>query len=203
MYMVLEKQDFISALGESVEEPNILLDELWSLYQSALHHAGLREISAYPLADLMVKPVITVRPDAPLLDAANLMLKYRISGLPVVEQGKLVGIITEGDLLVGVGIPVKAPKKQWYKQIFDAWCHVPRPSISFSHNVRDIMTCSVITAAQEDTLGHGLALMRKHQVSRVIIVDNQFHVQGIITRSDILRFTSAGQSTKQQLPLES
>lgn len=197
--MMLEKQDFISALGDSAEEPNILPDELWSLYQSALHHARLRGVLTYPLEDLMVNPVITVRPDAPLSDAANLMLEYRISGLPVVEQEKLVGIITEGDLLVEVGIPVKPPKKQWHQQIFDAWCHVPRPFISSSHKVRDIMTCAVITAAPEDTLGCGLALMRKHQVSRVVVVDNQSHVQGIMTRSDILRFTSAGQNTRQQL----
>jgi acetoin utilization protein AcuB len=48
---------------------------------------------------VMKTPVITVSPDYPLEDAAQLMLQHRIGGLPVVEDGKVVGIITESDIL--------------------------------------------------------------------------------------------------------
>src|SRR5512138_2354348 len=51
-------------------------------------------------ADVMTRQVITVAPDASVLQAARLMLQNRISGLPVVdERGQLVGVVTEGDFL--------------------------------------------------------------------------------------------------------
>jgi CBS domain-containing protein len=50
--------------------------------------------------DVMVTPVITVKPNSPVREAAKIFLERRISAVPVVdEQGKLVGIISEGDLL--------------------------------------------------------------------------------------------------------
>ena len=52
------------------------------------------------VADIMSRPVITIRPGALIAEAAQLMLKHRISGLPVLDAaGELVGIVTEGDLL--------------------------------------------------------------------------------------------------------
>jgi CBS domain-containing protein len=52
------------------------------------------------VSDIMTRRVISVSPTATILDAARLMLKNRISGLPVVSQtGKLVGIVSEGDFL--------------------------------------------------------------------------------------------------------
>lgn len=197
--MVLEQQDFIAALGDSTDEPNVLPDELWALYQSALRHAELREISTHRLAEIMAKPVVTIHSDASLAEASNLILQHRISGLPVIENGELVGILTEGDLLAGVGVPAKPPRSLWYKRIFNAWNQPPRILVSPSHKVRDIMTRTVITAIPEDSLGKGLDLMRKHQVNRLVIVDDQCCVQGIVSRSDILRFTSADPSTIQPL----
>ncbi len=50
-------------------------------------------------ADIMRTDVVAVEPDAPLTEAAQLMLQHKISGLPVVENGQLVGILTESDIL--------------------------------------------------------------------------------------------------------
>jgi acetoin utilization protein AcuB len=52
-----------------------------------------------PVADIMTKPVITIGPDDTVEEAARLLLKHRIGGLPVVRDGELVGIITETDIL--------------------------------------------------------------------------------------------------------
>src|SRR6516164_9569548 len=50
--------------------------------------------------DLMTQPVVSVPPDASILEAAQLMLQHKISGLPVVDaSGNMVGIVTEGDFL--------------------------------------------------------------------------------------------------------
>ncbi len=50
------------------------------------------------IAEMMTRDPITVAPDATIRDAAKLMLEHKIGGLPVVENGKLVGIITESDI---------------------------------------------------------------------------------------------------------
>lgn len=50
------------------------------------------------IAEMMTRDPITVTPDATIRDAAKLMLEHKIGGLPVVENGKLVGIITESDI---------------------------------------------------------------------------------------------------------
>jgi acetoin utilization protein AcuB len=51
------------------------------------------------VAEVMTKPVLTISPDDSVEDAARLLLKHRIGGLPVVRQGELVGILTETDIL--------------------------------------------------------------------------------------------------------
>jgi CBS domain-containing protein len=52
-----------------------------------------------PLREIMRRPVITVTPDTPLREAAHLMLAWRISGLPVMDRSKIVGVLTVSDLL--------------------------------------------------------------------------------------------------------
>jgi CBS domain-containing protein len=51
-----------------------------------------------PLADIMTRAVVTVGPDTPLSVAARLLLDHRIGGMPVVENGRIIGIISESDL---------------------------------------------------------------------------------------------------------
>lgn len=57
-------------------------------------------LSGLSLSDLMIKDPITVDPDSDIEVAAQLIYKYKIGGIPVVKRGKLVGIITESDLLM-------------------------------------------------------------------------------------------------------
>lgn len=52
-----------------------------------------------PVEDVMTRDVVTVAPDAPIVEAARLMRRERIGSLPVIEGGKVVGIITRSDLL--------------------------------------------------------------------------------------------------------
>ena len=63
---------------------------------------------------IMTKPVITVTPEATIVDAANAMLRNHVSGLPVVDAaGKLVGIVTEGDFLRRSEIGTQRRRSRW------------------------------------------------------------------------------------------
>lgn len=198
--MALEKQDFQAALREYSEEAGILPDDLWWLYQAALRHAIIREQSTHLLAELMTAPVTTVSPQDLLAEVSQQMLKKQVSGFPVVENNRLVGIITEGDLMMTLGVPSRHPHTSRLQQVWDAWKRPRSYSAGHANSVRDVMTSLVVTSLPQDNLGFGMKLMRERQVTRLVIVDEQQHVVGIVTRSDILRFTSAAPQTTPPLP---
>ncbi|MFI5324899.1 MAG: CBS domain-containing protein [Candidatus Rokuibacteriota bacterium] len=56
-------------------------------------------LSKLPVAEIMTRPVITIGPDRPARDGAQLMLAHRIGALPVLDDGHLIGIITETDIV--------------------------------------------------------------------------------------------------------
>ncbi len=68
------------------------------------HVHDMRQYNLYhrvadlPLRDFMTRNVITVGPDEPVIAVAQLLLRHRIGGVPVVEEGRVIGVITESDL---------------------------------------------------------------------------------------------------------
>jgi len=68
------------------------------------HVTDVRDYSLYhrvadlPIGEIMTRAVVTVTPDTPILVVARLLLEHRIGGVPVVEHGRVIGMITESDL---------------------------------------------------------------------------------------------------------
>ena len=68
------------------------------------HITDVRDYSLYhrvadlPIGEIMTRTVVTVTPDTPILEVARLLLRHRIGGVPVVEDGQIIGMITESDL---------------------------------------------------------------------------------------------------------
>ncbi len=62
-------------------------------------HAQRKILDTLAVKDLMATDVITIKPDAPLIEAARLLTKRKIGCLPVIENGRLVGILTESDFV--------------------------------------------------------------------------------------------------------
>jgi CBS domain-containing protein len=104
-------------------------------------------------ADVMVRNVITVGPDACVQDVAHILLTARISGVPVVgANGELVGIVSEGDLMrrVEAGTGRRRP---WWLAIFTGREALAMEFIrEHSRKVDDVMTREVITAAPDTPL---------------------------------------------------
>ena len=70
---------------------------------------------------IMTRSVITVTPDATILEAANIMLRHHVSGLPVVDAaGKLVGIVSEGDFIRRSEIGTQRKRGRWLKFLLGA-----------------------------------------------------------------------------------
>jgi len=65
--------------------------------------AGAEEIGKRPVSKVMTKKVRTVGPEDTIEKAASMMVRHRINRIPVVDDGKLVGIVTRGDIIEGLG----------------------------------------------------------------------------------------------------
>jgi CBS domain-containing protein len=138
-------------------------------------------------ADIMTLGAATIRPDASIAQAAQLMLQYRISGLPVVDAaGNLVGIVTEGDLLRRAESGTEQKRPRWLEfllgpgKLADEYVH------THSRRVEDVMSRDVVTVSQEASTSEAVEQMERHGVKRIPVV-REGKVVGIISRANLLR----------------
>ncbi|MBI2719742.1 MAG: CBS domain-containing protein [Rhizobiales bacterium] len=135
--------------------------------------------------DLMSSRVVTVRPGNSIRHAAQLMLDHAISGLPVVDDdGKLVGMITEGDLLRRNELGQEHPAGARF-----AAGQAEHSSGSYlkTHgwSVGDVMTSDVITVQEEATAADVAQLMKRHGIKRLPVM-REGRLAGIVSRADLL-----------------
>ena len=142
--------------------------------------------------DIMTTPVITVDPELSVKDLAALFREKRIGGAPVVEDGKLAGIVSEGDLMA-LDADVQYPH---YFELFDSIIYLgsqkkfkEQLEKAAAANVRQLMTHldKVKTVAPEDPARKAATLMTRHHFDRVPVVDEGGAVVGLITRHDIMK----------------
>ncbi len=122
---------------------------------------------------MIVKPV-TVRPDQTISEAENLMRKYKISGLPVVdERGKLLGIITNRDI---------------------------RFVRDFSKKIEEVMTReNLITVPVGTTLEEAKEILHKYKIEKLPVVDENGYLKGLITIKDIEKREKYPNACKDEL----
>src|SRR5262245_22072872 len=97
--------------------------------------------------DVMASPVITVRPSASTRDVARTLLDNRISAVPVVDDaGKVIGIISEGDLLHRVEAGTESHRPWWLRIFVSGEALAAEYVKAHGHVAADIMTRSVISA---------------------------------------------------------
>ena len=140
--------------------------------------------------DIMMKDVITVKPEDNIDEAARLMSNHSISGLPVVnDEGELVGIITEGDLLgkhkkisppayiefLG-GIIFTESQDKFYREI----------KRYMATEVKELMSTEVITVTPDTTVEEIATIMDKEGVKRLPVVEND-RLVGIVSRANVIK----------------
>ena len=151
-------------------------------------------------ADVMVTSVITVGPQASVQEVAKLLLTNRISGLPVVsDQGDLVGIVSEGDLLhraeAGTG-----RRRPWWLAILTGRDVLAAEYVrEHSFKVADVMTRHVITATPDTSLQDIAHLLEKNGIKRVPIVDDG-RLVGIVSRANLLQALASGTKKGETAP---
>ena len=137
-------------------------------------------------ADLMTSFVVTVRPDATIEYAAQLMLQYRISGLPVTDSdGAVLGIVTESDLLRRAETGTEKRHTRWVSFLIGPGRLAQEYVHAHGRKVGEVMTERVFTVTRETPLADLVALMETKHVKRVPVAD-QGHLVGIVSRADVM-----------------
>jgi CBS domain-containing protein len=137
--------------------------------------------------DLMRQPVVTITPEAPISAAIALMLERRLSGLPVVESdGRLVGIVSEGDLLRRVELGTETRRPRWLEILRGAGRAAEDFVRSHGRKVHEVMTSEPITIDPEASLADIVERMARHGIKRLPVIEKG-RVVGMVTRADLLR----------------
>jgi IMP dehydrogenase len=124
----------------------------------------------------MIVDPVTIEPDQKIADALELMKRFRISGVPVTRHGKLVGILTNRDLR------------------FETRFDLPVEAVMTKENL--------ITVAVGTTLEEARAILHKHRVEKLLVVDDQYFLKGLITVKDIqkkLKYPNAAKDEQGRL----
>ncbi len=116
--------------------------------------------------DIMTGEVVIASPNMSVVEAARLMNSFRIGGLPVIEDGKLVGMLTERDIMRKVVAIDKKPHQL---------------------SVKNLMTEAPITASLDEDITSVANKMSKQDITRLPVTDEESKLMGIITNRDVLR----------------
>lgn len=142
-----------------------------------------------PVSEYMTREVLTVTPDTPVPQIVSVLAGQAISGLPVVEGDRVVGIISEGDLVMrekplhmpaAISFLGEALLFESRKQIDDEFRR------HFGATAADIMTREVVTIQPDMLLSQAAQIMVDKDVKRLPVVDNG-RLVGILTRKDLVR----------------
>lgn len=152
--------------------------------------------------DLMSAPVIGIAPDTPVSDVAALLAKHHISGVPVLEQGHVVGIVNEMDMLhrYEIGTEKRASSDPgWWARLFGP-DRAPSDYVK-SHGVRaqDVMNRTIVSVPEDAPLTTIASLFDARTVRRVCVVRNG-ELIGMITRADLVRAVAKARSAPEAQP---
>lgn len=138
-------------------------------------------------SDVMTTGVITVGPNADVQAVAMMMLDKRISALPVVDgDGKLIGIISEGDLIRRAETGTEGKSSWWLRLIANSEKLASQFVKAHGLRVADVMSRHVVTATPDTQLSEIARLLERNRIKRVPIVRDGKLV-GIVSRANLLQ----------------
>ncbi|MEF2554225.1 CBS domain-containing protein [Aurantimonas sp. A2-1-M11] len=136
--------------------------------------------------DVMTDEVIAARPGATVAEIAELLLKHRISAVPILDDAdRVVGIVSEGDLVLR--IDDTADHGSWWLRLFAGPGSPAEYVKRHGRRAEDVMTRNVISVAPETPLGEIAHLLERRRIKRVPVIDQAGRLVGIISRSNLLQ----------------
>jgi CBS domain-containing protein len=136
--------------------------------------------------DIMTHCLVSIAPEAPIRDAIARMISHQVSGMPVIDaDGKLIGMVTEGDFLRRPEMRTEAPRRRWLELLLGPGSDATEYARSHGRTVQDVMSPSVVTVGKETPLSEVVRLMEDHAIKRIPVIDDG-RVVGIVSRADLM-----------------
>ena len=137
--------------------------------------------------DVMTRTVTVVRAETSVVDALQLMLECRISGLPVVNDHRVViGMLTEGDFLRRAELGTERQHSYWLALLLSPGRLADEYVASHSCKVGEVMTSPVVAVREDTPLAEVVDLMERRRIKRLPVTRNGKLV-GLVSRADLLR----------------
>ena len=145
------------------------------------------------IQEIMTRDVVAVTVATPVSDVARLLWKHKLTGVPVLEGRRVVGVVTEYDLI--------ARQSEWdaplYVVFLDAFLRVPGSGDEeqlrriLATTAGQLMSAPAITLKPDATVQDAATLMYERRVNPVPVVDDAGELVGIVSRSDIVRLMAS------------
>lgn len=136
---------------------------------------------------IMTRQVVTIGPEASIVQAANAMIDNHVSGLPVVDDaGRLIGIISEGDFLRRAEIGTQRKRSRWLRLLLGPGTCAADFVHEHGRKVGEVMTPHPHTITEDTAIESIVDAMEKHQIKRLPVMRGDLLV-GIVTRKNLLR----------------
>jgi CBS domain-containing protein len=137
--------------------------------------------------DVMVRDVVTVHPDTEVAEAIKLLAEHDVSALPVVDgEGKLLGILSEADLMRRVEIGTEKRRPWWQEAVTGAGTLAEEFAKSHGKKVGEIMTPEVVAVSEETPLSEIATLFERKRIKRVPVTKGGKLV-GVVSRSNLIQ----------------
>src|ERR1700733_3857836 len=137
--------------------------------------------------DVMVREVVTVKPDDAVAEAVRLLAEHDVSALPVVDSNEnVVGVISEADLLHREEIGTEKHRPWWLEAVTPASTLAGEFAKSHGRRVEEVMSTDVVSAAEDTPLGEIATILERHRINRVPILRGGKLV-GIVSRSNLIQ----------------
>lgn len=145
--------------------------------------------------EVMSSPVKSIPPETLVKDAAAMLAELNVSGVPVVENGAVVGVFSELDVLRSIkttkkdmrlvfpsisSLGIAFQEEVTQREIIEAYEEIGNTP------VREVMSREVVTIQPDITLNEAIVLMVERKIQRLPVVENK-RLVGIVTRGDIIR----------------
>jgi len=181
----ISEDDIYEAMKEMEGYLDITPGDFKALYEVAHRHAIDRLTTSVKAGDVMTRDVVFVEKDTPLAEVADRMARKGVSGVPVIENQKVVGVISEKDFILAMG----GEELRSFMAVV-AHCLGNKGCVALPvrhQTAKDIMTHPALTVKAETPLSKVADIMAENNLNRVPVVDSEEKLLGIIARADIVQ----------------
>jgi CBS domain-containing protein len=139
------------------------------------------------VSDVMTREVVSIAPEASVMEAVRLMLQHKISGLPVIDaSGSLQGVVTEGDFLRRVETGTERKRSRFVEFLLGPGRLAEDYVHASGRKVDEVMTPEPRTVGEDEPLEKVVHLMERYRVKRLPVLRGD-KVVGIVTRQNLMR----------------